>query len=55
MQPFTVEEPWFSMHDRAAMPDPVPVAGPGKPGFLAAYPETMRRALASLAARAGPA
>ena len=35
--PFTVEEPWFSMHDRAAMPDPVPVAGPGKPGFMAAY------------------
>ena len=25
------------MHDRAAMPDPVPVAGPGKPGFMAAY------------------
>ena len=35
--PFTVEEPWFSMHDRAAMPDPVPLAGPGKPGFMAAY------------------
>jgi len=37
--PFTVEEPWFSLHDRAGMPDPVPVAGPGKPGFMAAYRE----------------
>jgi arylsulfatase A-like enzyme len=37
--PFAVEEPWFSLHDRDAMPDPVPVAGPGKPGFMAAYRE----------------
>jgi arylsulfatase A-like enzyme len=37
--PFTVEEPWFSMHDRAAMPDPVPPAGAGKPEFMAAYRE----------------
>ena len=35
--PFTVEEPWFSLHERAAMPDPIPVAGSGKPGFMAAY------------------
>lgn len=37
--PFTVEEPWFSLHDRAAMPDPVPVAdaAAGKPRFMAAY------------------
>ena len=35
--PFVVEEPWFSLHDRASMPDPVPPAGPGKPGFMAAY------------------
>ena len=34
--PFAVEEPWFSLHDRASMPDPVPPAGPGKPGFMAA-------------------
>jgi arylsulfatase A-like enzyme len=35
--PFTVEEPWFSLHDRADMPDPVMVAGPGKPQFMAEY------------------
>jgi arylsulfatase A-like enzyme len=34
--PFTVEEPWFSMHDRASMPDPIR-DGVGKPGFMAAY------------------
>jgi arylsulfatase A-like enzyme len=37
--PFTVEEPWFSLHDRAAMPDPIPPATVGKPGFMAAYRE----------------
>lgn len=37
--PFTVEEPWFSLHDRAAMPDPIPVADAGKPQFMAAYRE----------------
>jgi len=37
--PFTVEEPWFSLHDRSDMPDPVPLAGPGKPAFMAAYRE----------------
>jgi len=37
--PFTVEEPWFSLHDRADMPDPMPVAGPGKPAFMAACRE----------------
>lgn len=35
--PFTVEEPWFSLHDRATMPDPIPVAGAGKPQFMEAY------------------
>ncbi len=35
--PFTVEEPWFSLHDRAAMPDPIPAAADGKPDFMAAY------------------
>lgn len=38
--PFTVEEPWFSMHDRSAMPDPLDLPGPGKPAFMAAYRET---------------
>lgn len=38
--PFMVEEPWFSLHDRAAMPAPIaPDAGHGKPGFMAAYRE----------------
>ncbi len=37
--PFTVEEPWFSLHDRASMPDPIPVADAGKPRFMAAYRE----------------
>lgn len=32
--PFGVEEPWFSMHDRAAMPAPAPAVA-GKPGFMA--------------------
>ncbi|MGB9347359.1 MAG: sulfatase-like hydrolase/transferase [Ilumatobacteraceae bacterium] len=36
--PFTVEEPWFSMHDRSAMPDPIAAADAvGKPGFMDAY------------------
>lgn len=35
--PFTVEEPWFSLHDRTDMPDPVPVAGPDKAAFMAPY------------------
>lgn len=36
--PFTVDEPWFSLHDRSAMPDPIdPAAGRGKPAFMAAY------------------
>lgn len=35
--PFAVPEPWFSMHDRSAMPTPIPRdAGEGKPGFMAA-------------------
>jgi hypothetical protein len=34
--PFMVEEPWFSMHDRASMPDPIDAvdAGGGKPAFV---------------------
>lgn len=33
--PFTVEEPWFSMHDRSAMPAPIPrSARAGKPRFM---------------------
>ena len=35
--PFTVEEPWFSMHDRASIPDPVPPSNAGKPLFMSAY------------------
>lgn len=41
--PFVCEEPWFSLHDRADMPDPIPAtataAGAGKPGFMDAYRE----------------
>jgi arylsulfatase A-like enzyme len=37
--PFTVEEPWFSLHDRDRMPDPIPAAAAGKPAFMAAYRE----------------
>jgi arylsulfatase A-like enzyme len=33
--PFAVEEPWYSMHDRADMPAPVG-NGSGKPAFMAA-------------------
>jgi arylsulfatase A-like enzyme len=36
--PFTVEEPWFSMHDRSAMPDPIGAGdAAGKAGFVEAY------------------
>jgi arylsulfatase A-like enzyme len=36
--PFTVEEPWFSMHDRADMPRPLSLDDArGKPGFMPAY------------------
>jgi arylsulfatase A-like enzyme len=38
--PFAVEEPWFSMHDRSAIPDPVSASsGRGKPAFM----EVLRR------------
>ncbi len=38
--PFKVEEPWFSMHDRAAMAPPIsPDAAVGKAGFIDAYRE----------------
>lgn len=36
--PFTVEEPWFSMHDRATMPDPISAdRATGKAAFVDAY------------------
>ncbi len=36
--PFTVEEPWFSLHDRADMPAPIGLADTvGKAGFMEAY------------------
>jgi len=36
--PFTVEEPWFSLHDRSDMPLPIPrTDGDGKAGFMEAY------------------
>lgn len=36
--PFTVEEPWFSMHARSDMPDPIPAsAAGGKAGFMDEY------------------
>jgi arylsulfatase A-like enzyme len=34
--PFKVEEPWFSLHDRSAMPDPIAPVPSGKPQFMAA-------------------
>jgi arylsulfatase A-like enzyme len=41
--PFGVEEPWFSLHDRADMPARIPnhvtSAGAGKPGFMDAFRE----------------
>jgi arylsulfatase A-like enzyme len=39
--PFEVEEPWFSLHERAAMPAPVPVSPSGKPAFQAAMRERL--------------
>ena len=36
--PFAVAEPWFSLHDRADVPAPIPPgAGVGKAGFVEAY------------------
>ena len=32
--PFVGEEPWFSLHDRAAMPDPAPWIPDGKPRYM---------------------
>jgi arylsulfatase A-like enzyme len=38
--PFAVEEPWFSLHDRAAVPAPIPPTdATGKPGFMTALRE----------------
>ncbi|MEX1008734.1 MAG: sulfatase-like hydrolase/transferase [Acidimicrobiia bacterium] len=35
--PFSVEEPWFSLHDRALVPEPILAsAASGKPGFMSA-------------------
>jgi arylsulfatase A-like enzyme len=39
--PFEVEEPWFSLHDRAAMPRPIP-PDRGGPGFRAALRQAYR-------------
>jgi arylsulfatase A-like enzyme len=33
--PFAIEEPWYSLHDRRDMPEPLP-PGSGKPDFMAA-------------------
>lgn len=33
--PFEVEEPWFSMHERSAMPAPAPWRPEGKPCYMA--------------------
>lgn len=41
--PFTVEEPWFSLHDRSSMPAPIdPASAVGKPAFMDAYREVYR-------------
>ena len=33
--PFAVEEPWFSLHERTAVPAPIaPSAARGKPQFM---------------------
>jgi arylsulfatase A-like enzyme len=38
--PFAVEEPWFSLHDRTAVPTPIPATdAAGKPGFMGALRE----------------
>jgi arylsulfatase A-like enzyme len=37
--PFEVEEPWFSMHDRAGMPAPVPALLDDKPRYMRAIRE----------------
>ena len=34
--PFAVEEPWFSLHDRSAVPDPLPPVLDDKPAFMQA-------------------
>lgn len=34
--PFEVEEPWFSLHERAAMPEPAPVLLDDKPHYMRA-------------------
>jgi arylsulfatase A-like enzyme len=38
--PFEVEDPWFSLHDRAAVPDPIlPGQREGEPGYMQAIRE----------------
>src|SRR5207237_6627881 len=34
--PFEVEQPWFSLHDRDAMPSPSPPSFEGKPRYMRA-------------------
>lgn len=38
--PFEVEEPWFSMHDRADQPPPIPHDPAGRPGYVEAIHRT---------------
>jgi arylsulfatase A-like enzyme len=40
--PFEVEEPWFSLHDRAAMPPPAAVKDGGEPRFMPALRARMQ-------------
>lgn len=37
--PFEVEDPWFSLHDRSAVPVPLPADHAGKPRFMPAIHE----------------
>src|SRR5439155_8822898 len=40
--PFEVEEPWYSLHERAAMPPPSPPSFDGKPRYMRAIHERYR-------------
>lgn len=40
--PFEADEPWFSLHDRDSMPDPLPVPDGPEPAFKAAIREKYR-------------
>jgi arylsulfatase A-like enzyme len=37
--PFVGEEPWFSLHDRASMPEPAPWVAHAKPAYMSALRE----------------